>query len=970
MSAPEFFSHPDGESDDLRDPRLNALGSEAWTLQAGVPTTSGGQRSSGTGWEPPSVEHLQLLLPNYEILGLLGRGGMGAVYKARQISLDRLVAIKILPSDIHDEEVNYGERFKNEARTMARLSHPAIVSLIEFGETSEQLLYMVLEFIEGTDVAQMLEERPILPPEEALRIAAHMCDALGYAHSHHVIHRDIKPANVMLDKEGRVKVADFGLAKMATGDSGLTQTNMVMGTPDYIAPETYLGMHLADHRADIFAVGVMLYRMITGSVPRGSYLKPSHKVRGLDPRLDGIIEKAMEEEREARYQSAAELRAAIDEVLSRPATTLQAPSQMLRQPASRPTPSVGGMPRSPQPPHVYEEGEEKVSRGVPWGTLFLVLLAGASVFFLWQMRQKRSAATTESTVTANAPSQTTPGAGAVPHAGSPSGMPSPLNALPPAAGAEVHTVAMTSPSASVPPQPLPPMDPGVFRVSVPEGTVLIEGESLSETSVATGGKVDDTRMRNSRGDAWSGGRELHWGGFVLGNTLTIPFEVAKAGNYEIQTRMTRGPYQANVMVKLDGGPASYGLLLLDSNNLELSPPLPLGTHTLKEGSHKLEITPVRAAGRDMGIYIFGMDYLTLKPVERAATVYPRVMTITPSVEMNNPVSATPPAPLNTRIEVERYLMSLKGGTYSTGSASRFSGGLVVAWRPSEKGNELGWTLPVAVTGQYRVILGLEHSPIAVVASAKVNGRASEAKDFYALGGGLPVRWDLGVHELKADALTLDVVMEGANSGAGQPYVMLMDYVELEPVYAGAGGRTWTDASGRTITADFRGLSEGQVSLEVETARGKQVSRVPLEKLSADSQKKARDLAAAGAGTDENLKPISHIVVEGEINAGTLLLNSQGLSLRITAGNKPSTLLVNGSTWPLLWNGDTSLPCNILERPLKPVNSSTFIEMARLSGSGIVYVVDTPGEENGQTLSVGISDENSSNVSMHRIRLRW
>ncbi|MDZ4289749.1 MAG: serine/threonine-protein kinase, partial [Prosthecobacter sp.] len=148
------------------------------------PTPSSYQRTTGGHfrWQPPTAQRLQELLAGYEVLEMLGAGGMGAVYKARQVSLDRLVAIKILPPEAVDDEMNFVERFRNEARTMARMSHPGIVSVFDFGATSEGQLYIVMEFIDGTDVAKMILAQGKLPPDYALAITAHVCDALAYAH--------------------------------------------------------------------------------------------------------------------------------------------------------------------------------------------------------------------------------------------------------------------------------------------------------------------------------------------------------------------------------------------------------------------------------------------------------------------------------------------------------------------------------------------------------------------------------------------------------------------------------------------------------------------------------------------------------------------------------------------------------------------------------------------------------------------
>ena len=260
------------------------------------PTPSGFQRtqSGGQMWQPPSVEHLQALLPQYEIEALIGRGGMGAVYKGKQRALDRPVAIKLLPPEFDNDEANFTERFKNEARIMAKLDHPAIVPVYDFGETSEGQLYFVMAFIDGTDIQHMIQSQGRLPAEHALAITAHVCDALAYAHDHGVVHRDIKPSNILINMEGQVKVADFGLAKVDDPSaSGLTKTGQAMGTPDFVAPEALITGVQTDGRADLYAVGVMLYQMLTGNIPRGMFTMPSVMLPGTDPRFDSIIAKAM-----------------------------------------------------------------------------------------------------------------------------------------------------------------------------------------------------------------------------------------------------------------------------------------------------------------------------------------------------------------------------------------------------------------------------------------------------------------------------------------------------------------------------------------------------------------------------------------------------------------------------------------------------------------------------------------------------
>jgi formylglycine-generating enzyme required for sulfatase activity/serine/threonine protein kinase len=216
---------------------------------------------------------------------------------------------------IEDGGMQFAERFKAEAEAMARLNHPGVVAVYDAGETPGGLLYIVMEFVEGTDVSQMIRSSGKLPPDYAYSITAHVCDALAYAHANGLIHRDIKPANIMVDKDGRVKVADFGLAKMTNENSGFTQTNMAVGTPDFVAPEAlYPGVPL-DGRADLYAVGVMLYQMLTGSIPRGAFKPASVIAPGVDPRFDQIVLKAMQVDREERYSSAMELRQHLDTLL-------------------------------------------------------------------------------------------------------------------------------------------------------------------------------------------------------------------------------------------------------------------------------------------------------------------------------------------------------------------------------------------------------------------------------------------------------------------------------------------------------------------------------------------------------------------------------------------------------------------------------------------------------------------------------
>lgn len=394
------------------------------------PTPANYQRTTGghLRWQPPSPERLQQLLPAYEILSIVGQGGMGAVHQGRQKSLDRLVAIKLLPPEAADNDMQFIERFKNEARTMARMNHPAIVHVYDFGETSDGQLYIVMEYIDGTDVARMIQSQGKLPPEHALAITAHVCDALHYAHTHGVVHRDIKPANILLNMEGQVKVADFGLAKTnETDQEGLTKTNMAMGTPDFVAPEALTPGMTVDSRADLYAVGVMLYNMLTGQVPRGAFHMPS-VINATDLRFDKIISKAMQMDRELRYQNAIDIRRDLDVILTTPQAKVgvqtisvkprdlpqkpvaKAPGTSPQQPRMAGTvgaparsqqPPTGGAPARPgpqparktaqnaQPP--AEPAPKKSGAGMIYGIVALVVIVAAAGFMAMQGGKKPEA---------------------------------------------------------------------------------------------------------------------------------------------------------------------------------------------------------------------------------------------------------------------------------------------------------------------------------------------------------------------------------------------------------------------------------------------------------------------------------------------------------------------------------------------------------------------------------------------------
>ncbi|HWW02444.1 MAG TPA: protein kinase [Candidatus Acidoferrum sp.] len=265
-------------------------------------------------FQPPSVEEMARLFPQLEIQGFIGKGGMGAVYKARQPGLDRLVALKILPPQVASGP-GFAERFNREARALAKLNHPNIVAVHEFGQVNG-LPFFIMEFVDGVNLRQ-LERAGKLSPREALQIVPQICEALQFAHDEGIVHRDIKPENLLLDKKGRVKIADFGIAKImgSEGEAGITETRGAIGTPQYMAPEQVEKPETVDHRADIFSLGVVFYEMLTGELPLGKFAPPSRKVN-VDVRLDEVVLRSLEKEPERRYQYASQVKTAVDTIAS------------------------------------------------------------------------------------------------------------------------------------------------------------------------------------------------------------------------------------------------------------------------------------------------------------------------------------------------------------------------------------------------------------------------------------------------------------------------------------------------------------------------------------------------------------------------------------------------------------------------------------------------------------------------------
>jgi tRNA A-37 threonylcarbamoyl transferase component Bud32 len=286
------------------------LGSPDFALP---PERPGGTTPHPVPFIAPSLDELAPHFPHLEILELIGQGGMGAVYKARQVKLDRIVALKILPPE-WGKDPAFAERFTREARMLAKLSHPHIVGVHDFGE-ADGLYYLLMEFVDGLNLRQILQGGR-LGPQQALALVPQICDALQYAHEEEVVHRDIKPENILLDRRGRVKIADFGLAKLLgrpRAEFTLTGSHQVMGTLDYMAPEQRQSPLEIDHRADIYSLGVVFYEMLTGELPLGRFAPPSEKAP-VDARLDEVVFRALERDPGRRYQRASEVKTDLEAI--------------------------------------------------------------------------------------------------------------------------------------------------------------------------------------------------------------------------------------------------------------------------------------------------------------------------------------------------------------------------------------------------------------------------------------------------------------------------------------------------------------------------------------------------------------------------------------------------------------------------------------------------------------------------------
>ena len=264
----------------------------------------------------------------YEIQARVGEGGMGVVYKARQMSIDRVIALKMLNAQMQGDQT-WVQRFYNEAKACSRLQHPNTIRMFDFGQTQDGRLFMTMEFLDGVSLRDALQKGPIAP-QRVVKILIQCCASLAEAHSIGIIHRDIKPDNVfLLNMAGSpdfVKLLDFSVAKLLEGDRMKTQAGVVFGTPQYMSPEQGRGLPL-DARSDLYALGILAFEMLTGNVPfhddNPMTVIQMHLHGQVPPMADSIpysvqavVRRAMEKDPARRYQSAGEMMQACQQVFA------------------------------------------------------------------------------------------------------------------------------------------------------------------------------------------------------------------------------------------------------------------------------------------------------------------------------------------------------------------------------------------------------------------------------------------------------------------------------------------------------------------------------------------------------------------------------------------------------------------------------------------------------------------------------
>ncbi len=289
--------------------------------------------------KPPGSERGESPIPGYVVIEELGRGGMAVVFKAQQTSLDRIVALKIMAPRLA-KDPGFVQRFEREAKALAALNHPNITSIYDRGQAGDKIFF-VMEFVEGPSLRDIMKNAGgRLPQERVLSLMIQVAEALGYVHDRGTIHRDVKPENVLVAAGDKVKVTDFGLAAMtqANLNVNLTGDGMMMGTLNYMPPEQRSDAKSVDHRADIYSFGVMLYELLTGSVPLGKWDAATALVPELDARFDEVISMCLKANRVERYQRIDQAVAALREIQTGPGATAELNIPLLGASESRSAP--------------------------------------------------------------------------------------------------------------------------------------------------------------------------------------------------------------------------------------------------------------------------------------------------------------------------------------------------------------------------------------------------------------------------------------------------------------------------------------------------------------------------------------------------------------------------------------------------------------------------------------------------------
>ncbi len=367
-----------------------------------------------TTFTPPDPEFLAQLLPGYQIIRLIACGGMGAVYEAVQLSLDRGVAIKILPQEFTADE-SFRAAFETEAKAMARMNHPNLISVYDFGEVGG-MLFITMEYVPGLSLFEAANGQPILQGETVPLIAS-ICRGLAHAHENGIIHRDIKPANILLNHHNEPKIGDFGLARPL--ERQIEEGEEIFGTPGYTAPEVVERPQSIDHRADIYSIGILLHELLTGMLPTADP-RPASAICRCDPRFDTIIRKATHPVASERFNSATEIANEVEKIQTSAGPRVLQTTASAARPA-RPIPSK------------YPIRKKSGSSGLLFFALMTAIVIG--VYFLIP----KGGSENEESVT-------------VPSTESPANVPAP----PPATEPTAPSTPPPIPDGDVPPPPPPP----------------------------------------------------------------------------------------------------------------------------------------------------------------------------------------------------------------------------------------------------------------------------------------------------------------------------------------------------------------------------------------------------------------------------------------------------------------------------------------------------------------------------------